>query len=172
MSDTVLSSMQKWLYGLILSQAILPASVLVVNVIKPKLGGQYCSLTHVKPRFIARQEPIPAAATYRAGFKNRETAMKIAKIILAAIACVIFISSAASAQQARTGTITKIDRIHGTVAIQQIQSGTVGANTGGASEEFKAQDGLSLDTLHAGDKVTYSVTETGGSKALTKLQKQ
>jgi len=98
--------------------------------------------------------------------------MKIAKIILAAIACLIFISSAASAQQTRTGMITKIDRIHGTVAIQQTQSGTVGANTGGAAEEFKAQDAMALDKLHAGDKVTYSVTETGGSTAITKLQKQ
>jgi Cu/Ag efflux protein CusF len=98
--------------------------------------------------------------------------MKIAKIILAGAAGLAIVSSVASAQQARTGMITKIDRIHGTVAIQQTQSGTVGANAGGAAEEYKAQDGLSLETLHAGDKVTYSVTETGGSKTLTKLQKQ
>jgi Cu/Ag efflux protein CusF len=104
--------------------------------------------------------------------QNRETAMKIAKIILAGIATLSIISSAALAQQARTGMITKIDRIHGIVAIQQTQSGTVGANTGGAAEEFKTQDGLSLDTLHAGDKVTFSATETGGSKTITKLQKQ
>jgi Cu/Ag efflux protein CusF len=98
--------------------------------------------------------------------------MKIARIILAGIATLSIISSAALAQQARTGMITKIDRIHGTVAIQQTQSGTVGANSGGAAEEFKTQDGLSLDALHAGDKVTFSVTETGGSKTITKLQKQ
>jgi Copper binding periplasmic protein CusF len=52
------------------------------------------------------------------------------------------------------------------------QSGTIGANTGGAAEEFKAQNGLSLDALHAGDKVTFSATETGGIKTITKLQKQ
>jgi Cu/Ag efflux protein CusF len=98
--------------------------------------------------------------------------MKIARIILAGIATLSIISSAALAQQARTGMITKIDRIHGTVAIQQTQSGTVGANAGGAADEFKTQDGLSLDALHAGDKVTFSVTETGGSKTITKLQKQ
>jgi Cu/Ag efflux protein CusF len=98
--------------------------------------------------------------------------MKIAKIMLAGTAALTIISSAALAQQALTGTITKIDRINGTVAIQQTQSGTVGANTGSAAEEFKAQGGLSLDTLHAGDKVTFSVTETGGTKAITKLQKQ
>jgi Cu/Ag efflux protein CusF len=98
--------------------------------------------------------------------------MKIARIILAGIATLSIISAAALAQQARTGMITKIDRIHGTVAIQQTQSGTVGANSGGAAEEFKTQDGLSLDALHAGDKVTFSATETGGSKTITKLQKQ
>ncbi|MGB9117772.1 copper-binding protein [Bradyrhizobium sp.] len=98
--------------------------------------------------------------------------MKIAKIILAGATTLCIIGSGALAQQARTGTVTKIDRIHGTVAIQQTQSGTVGANTGGAAEEFKVQNGLSLDTLHAGDKVTFSATETGGSKTITRLQKQ
>jgi Cu/Ag efflux protein CusF len=98
--------------------------------------------------------------------------MKIAKIILAGSAALTIISSAALAQQALTGTVTKIDRINRTIAIQQTQSGTIGANTGGASEEFKAQNGLSLDALHAGDKVTFSTTETGGIKTITKLQKQ
>ncbi len=98
--------------------------------------------------------------------------MKIARIMLAATATIAVIGSAALAQQARTGTVTKIDRIHGTVAIQQTQDGTVGANAGGATEEFKIQNGLSLDELHAGDKVTFSATETGGSKTITKLQKQ
>jgi Cu/Ag efflux protein CusF len=98
--------------------------------------------------------------------------MKIAKIILAGTSALTIISSAALAQQALTGTVTKVDRINRTIAIQQMQSGTIGANTGGAAEEFKAQNGLSLDALHAGDKVTFSATETGGIKTITKLQKQ
>jgi Cu/Ag efflux protein CusF len=98
--------------------------------------------------------------------------MKIAKIILAGTAVLTIISSAALAQQALTGTVTKVDRINRTVAIQQTQSGTIGANTGGAAEEFKAQDGLSLDTLHADDKVTFSASETGGIKTITKFQRQ
>jgi Cu/Ag efflux protein CusF len=98
--------------------------------------------------------------------------MKIAGIMLAGIATLTIIGSAAWAQQARTGTVTKIDRIHGVVAIQPTQSGTVGANTGGGAEEFKVQNGLSLDNFHAGDKVTFSATETGGSKTITKLQQQ
>jgi Cu/Ag efflux protein CusF len=98
--------------------------------------------------------------------------MKIARILLGGIAALAIISSAAWAQQALTGTLTKIDRINRTVAIQQTQDGTIGANTGGAAEEFKAQDGLALDALHAGDKVTFSATEAGGIKTITKLQKQ
>jgi len=96
--------------------------------------------------------------------------MKIAKVILAGTAALTIIGSATLAQEALTGTLTKVDRINRTVAIQPTQSGTTGANTG-AAEEFKAQDGLSLETLHAGDKVTFSVTETGGIKTITKLQK-
>jgi Cu/Ag efflux protein CusF len=98
--------------------------------------------------------------------------MKIAKIILAGTAALTIISSAAFAQEALTGTVTQVDRINRTVAIKQTQSGTIGANNGGAAEEFKAQDSLSLDTLHAGDKVTFSATETGGTKTITKLQNQ
>jgi Cu/Ag efflux protein CusF len=110
--------------------------------------------------------------TGSAYFKNRETAMKTAKITLAGTAALTIISSAALAQQALTGTVTQVDRIHRTVAIQKTQSGAIGANTSGAAEEFKAQDGLSLDTLHAGDKVTFSASETGGIKAITKFQRQ
>jgi Cu/Ag efflux protein CusF len=98
--------------------------------------------------------------------------MKLAKIILAGTATLTIISSAALAQQTPAGRITKIDRLSGTVAIQQMQDGTVGANTAGAAEEFKVQDGLSLEALHAGDRVTYSATEKGGVKTITKLDKQ
>ena len=98
--------------------------------------------------------------------------MKIAKIILAGTAALTIISSAAFAQQALTGTVTQVDRINRTVGIKQTQSGTIGANTGGAAEEFKAKDGLSLDTLHAGDKVTFSASETGGIKTITEFQTQ
>ena len=97
--------------------------------------------------------------------------MKIAKVILAGTAALTIIGSATLAEEALTGTLTKVDRINRSVAIQLMQGGTTGANTGGAAEEFKAQDGLSLDTLHAGDKVTFFATEIGGIKTITKLQK-
>lgn len=98
--------------------------------------------------------------------------MKIAKIILAGAAVLTLIGSAALAQQPLTGTVTQVDRINRTVAIRQTQSGTVGANTGGAAEEFKAQDGLSLENLHAGDRITFSASEAGGIKTITKVQAQ
>lgn len=99
--------------------------------------------------------------------------MKIANIVLAGTAALIINSnSAAWAQQTLTGVVTKIDRIQGTIAIQREQSGTVGASTGGTAEEFKAQDRAALDTVHAGDMVTYSIAETAGIKTVTKLQKK
>lgn len=102
--------------------------------------------------------------------------MTTAKIILAGTAVLAIVSSAALAQDAQKGTITKIDRIHGTVAIQREdkEGTTVGSSTGGSSgDEFKIQGGLSLEDVHAGDKVTYSTTEAGsGPGTLTKIQKQ
>src|SRR3954471_4302524 len=104
--------------------------------------------------------------------KSGDVAMNIAKIILAGTAALIVSTSAAVAQQAPVGTVTKVDRINRTVAVRPIESGTTGANTGGAAEEFKVQDGLSLDTVHAGDRVTYTATEANGIKTITKVQKQ
>ena len=99
--------------------------------------------------------------------------MKTAKTILAGGAILAVIGSAALAQQVTTakGTITKIDRTTGTIAIQRMQEGTVGANSGGAAEEFKLQGG-SLDAWHAGDRVSFTATEAGGTKTITKIEKQ
>ena len=97
--------------------------------------------------------------------------MKLAKLALAA-SMLMVIPSMAWAQQALTGTVTTIDRISGTIAIQQTQDGTVGAGSGGATEQhYKAPDSA-LDKLHAGDKVTFSVSESGGKKTITKIESQ
>ena len=98
--------------------------------------------------------------------------MKVAKMIMAATAALAIVGSSAMAQEARTGTVTRIDRISGTIAVQQTQSGTVGANSGGATEQFKTQNGMSLDALHVGDRIIFSVTETGGTNTVTKFEKQ
>ena len=96
--------------------------------------------------------------------------MRRTKTILAGIMLTVT-GSMALAQQALTGTVTVIDRINGTISIQQPQSGTTGANGGGATERFKIQNSLS-NAVHAGDKVTFTVNEAGGSKTITKIDVQ
>ncbi len=96
--------------------------------------------------------------------------MRLARNILAGSVLTV-ISSMASAQQPLTGTVTTINRISGTIAIQQTQSGTVGANSGGATEQFKAPEAL-LKSVHAGDRVTFTVGEGGPTKTITKIEKQ
>jgi len=97
--------------------------------------------------------------------------MKIAKMVFAT-ATIAIIGSSAMAQQALTGAITKLDEAKGTITIQPTQSGTVGANTGGAAQDFKVQDGLIFNAFQVGDKVVFTATETGGVKTITKLEKQ
>jgi Cu/Ag efflux protein CusF len=98
--------------------------------------------------------------------------MKVARIVSAGLAAVIAASFPALAQQARTGVITEINRLNNTIAIRQIQNGTVGANTSGGSEVFKIQNGVSLETLHAGDRVNYSANDAGGARTITKIERQ
>ncbi|WP_024507275.1 copper-binding protein [Bradyrhizobium sp. ARR65] len=97
--------------------------------------------------------------------------MKAAKSILASVIATNVLANGALAQNDVAGMITQINRLNGTVAIQQIQDNTVGASTGGPTEEFKVQDGKLLDAVHAGDRVTYSLAGNG-SKTITKLQKR
>jgi Cu/Ag efflux protein CusF len=96
--------------------------------------------------------------------------MRIVKIMLAT--AIVAVSSAALAQQALTGSVAKVDEANGKLTIQQTQSGTVGTSTGGAAEDFKVQDGLLFNALRPGDKVVFTVTEVGGLKSITKLEKQ
>jgi Cu/Ag efflux protein CusF len=98
--------------------------------------------------------------------------MKTAKAIFAGVALTFLTCSGAIAQQSLTGTISKVDEANGKIAIQQTQSGTVGANSGAAAEEFKVQDGLLFNAVQPGDKVVFTITEAGGVKTITKLEKQ
>jgi hypothetical protein len=70
-----------------------------------------------------------------------------------------------------TGRVMGINRLNNTIAIQQTQDSTIGAN-GGATEEFRAQDGVSLENVHVEDRVTYSVAKTGAVKTITKIERQ
>ena len=96
-------------------------------------------------------------------------AMTFARMMLAATMA-LSLGSAALAQQAQTGTVTQVNRLNGTVAIRQTQSGTVGAAPG-AAEEYKAPS-ASLDILHAGDRVSFTASETSGVKTITKIDRQ
>ena len=97
--------------------------------------------------------------------------MNIAAIVSAAAAAIMMITiSPAIAQPAPTATVTKVDRLNRTIAVRRNE--TTGANTSGAAEEFKAQEGLSLEDVHAGDQVTFSTSEVNGVKTITKVQKQ
>ena len=97
--------------------------------------------------------------------------MKLARMMLAG-AMLAAVPSMTLAQQSLTGTITTIDRLNGTIGIRQAQGGTVGANGGGATDQqFKAAGSL-LDDVHAGDRITFTVSEAGGKKTITKIDKQ
>jgi len=98
--------------------------------------------------------------------------MKITRFILAGAAAAALVGSGAFAEQLLMGTISKVDQANGKVAIQPMQSGTVGANTGNAAEDFKLLDGLMFNAVQAGDRVVFSVSEINGVKTITKLERQ
>ena len=104
--------------------------------------------------------------------QERENAMKIARIVSVGATALFVLSSAALAQQARTGTIVGINRLNNSIAIRQGQDGTVGANTGGAAEEFKVGSGVSLDSLHAGDRVSFSTSGSNETNTITKIDRR
>ena len=97
--------------------------------------------------------------------------MTIAKSMRAkgicAAAALALLGSAAFAQDVGTGLVTQIDRISGTIAIRQRQDGTVGTSAGGTAKQFKAQ-GISLDALHAGDEVSFTLS----GDTITRIEKK
>lgn len=98
--------------------------------------------------------------------------MKLATIMIAGTAALTILGPSAFAQQTLTGTVMRIDRLAGTVGIQQAQTGTVGAGGGAATEQFNVGSGITLEALHAGDKVNFAVTGSGDTKTITKLDRQ
>ena len=91
--------------------------------------------------------------------------MKIATILLAGT-LVLSVSGVARADDA-TGLVTQFNRLTNTISIKRVQTGTVGANTAGAAENFKVKDGLSTDNLHAGDRISFQAADKDGVKTLT-----
>lgn len=97
--------------------------------------------------------------------------MTVMKSVCTAVAALALMGSAV-AQQAETGMIVRIDRINGTVSIKPLANGTVGASgTTGNAKQYKVQ-GVSLDNLHAGDRVSFSAKESGGVETVTKIEKR
>jgi hypothetical protein len=106
--------------------------------------------------------------------------MRLAGTILAGVVLAA-ISSAAPAQSTpptqetppppgtQKGLVKVVNRLNGTIAIQEVQSGTAGANATGATEQFKIGHKLS-ESVHAGDKVKFSVSEANGAKTVTKIE--
>lgn len=97
--------------------------------------------------------------------------MGTARIFFAGAVAFSALVSAAFADDDSTGVVTQINRLNSTIAIQQVQNGTVGAGTGGPIQEFKAKDEGMLESVHAGDRVSFSTTDSNGAKTITKLQK-
>jgi copper binding protein CusF len=97
--------------------------------------------------------------------------MKLAKLILAGV-MLATVPSMALAQQSSEGMITMINRLDSTIAIKQVQEGTVGASGGGAIEQQFAASADMLDSVHAGDRVKFTVGDKGGKKTLTKIERQ
>ena len=92
--------------------------------------------------------------------------MKIATILLAGT-LVLSASGAAKADDSQMGQVTQLNRLTNTVSIKRVQTGTVGANTAGAAENFKVKDGLSTDNLHAGDRISFQSADKNGVMTLT-----
>ncbi|MBR0994961.1 copper-binding protein [Bradyrhizobium japonicum] len=99
--------------------------------------------------------------------------MGTTRFIFAGVAVLSMLATSALADD-MTGLVMRVDRLNGTISIQQTQKGTVGGSAGGAGalQEYKTKDAAMLDAVHAGDRVNYSATETNGTGTLTKLQKQ
>jgi Cu/Ag efflux protein CusF len=99
--------------------------------------------------------------------------MKAAHFIFASIAAAAVISlPAIAAEQGTAGRVTGINRLNGSIAIQRIQTGTVGAAGGGAAEEFKVKDSAMMEEIHVDDRVTFSATDSGSARTITKLDRQ
>jgi hypothetical protein len=96
--------------------------------------------------------------------------MNLAGKALAA-AMLTIISSAASAHQAMTGTVTAIDRSDGALTLQQTEGGTVGSSSGGIDQQFEAHPGQ-LDIIHVGDRISVFVSEIDRKKTISKIELQ
>jgi Cu/Ag efflux protein CusF len=109
---------------------------------------------------------------YRSALQEMESNMKIMKIVLVSAAIIVLGCSAALAQRALSGSITKIDEANGKITVQQTEPGTVGASRSGGAEDFKVQDGLVFNAFQPGDKVVFTATDINGVRTITEIEKR
>ena len=94
--------------------------------------------------------------------------MRLRQKILAGSAALMLVGSCpAWADQTFSGLVTIVDRTTGEIVVKRDDGGTVGSSAA-ATEKFKLRDGIP-ESLHAGEKVTISYTESGGVKTATKV---
>lgn len=94
--------------------------------------------------------------------------MRLRQIILAGSAALALAGTCpAWADQTFSGLVTVVDRTTGEIVVKRDEGGTVGSSAA-ATEKFKLRDGIP-ESLHAGEKVTISYTESGGVKTATKV---
>jgi Cu/Ag efflux protein CusF len=98
-------------------------------------------------------------------------AKRIATFLLVGTAALICLGTEVGAAE-QNGQVTRVNRLNNTIAVRPIQDGTVGANAAGAEQEFRVKDGVSLEDLHAGNRITYTATDTGGTRTVTSFKKQ
>ena len=106
--------------------------------------------------------------------------MRLVKMILSGSMLTV-ISSVALAQASQPtektppppgthqGLVTVVNRLNNTIAIEPMQSGSGEASGGHSSDQFMIDHKLS-ETVHAGDKVKFSVSDSGDSKTITKIE--
>ena len=92
-------------------------------------------------------------------------------LLYALYAAFALAASNASAQEMR-GSIKKVDELNGSITVQRISEGTVGASSAAVSDNFAVQDGLLFNALREGDKVSFTAQEINGVKTITKLKKE
>jgi Cu/Ag efflux protein CusF len=108
---------------------------------------------------------------------DREDGMAGVRSILANVAVLTIIGSAALAQEDQTtGRIIRIDQANGMITLQHRQGGTVGAvGADNLVDIYKMKDGLTLNglnALEAGDRVVFTEAQIGGVRTVTKIEKQ
>lgn len=95
--------------------------------------------------------------------------MRLRQIMLAGSTAMALVGTVpAWADQTLSGLVTVVDRTTGEIIVKRDEGGTVGSNAAATTEKFKLRDGIP-ESLHAGEKVTITYTESGGVKTAIKV---